>query len=137
MDKEGKKDLERHRNYPALKYFTFDEFDSPDKKNSGFKMCPSFLLNLERAREISGVPFVINSGYRTKEHNKKVGGVENSSHTKIPCQACDIKVTNNQNRYKILKALIHCQFNRIGIAKNFIHVDMDAEKSPLTIWTYY
>tara|TARA_R100001440_G_scaffold30397_1_gene48783 strand:- start:198 stop:617 length:420 start_codon:yes stop_codon:yes gene_type:complete len=139
MDKVDNIDLERHRNYPALKYFNYNEFDSPDQVNSGYKMCPSFLLNLERAREKAGVPFVINSGYRTEKHNKKVGGVVDSTHTKIPCRACDIRVTNNNNRYKILKSLLDCQFNRIGIAKNFIHVDMslDTKKSPLIIWTYY
>ena len=56
----------------SLKYFTYEEFDSPDLANSGINMDRNFLQKLELAREIAGIPFKINSGYRTKEHNRKV-----------------------------------------------------------------
>ena len=35
-----------------------------------------FLEKLDYARSISNVPFIINSGFRTSSHNKKVGGKE-------------------------------------------------------------
>ena len=62
------------RNYPALKYFKKEEFESPDLEGSGEYMCPDFLQKLDMAREKAKIPFRINSGYRTPEHNEKVGG---------------------------------------------------------------
>jgi hypothetical protein len=33
-----------------------------------------FLRLLDNARQIAGIPFKINSGFRTPKHNEKVGG---------------------------------------------------------------
>ena len=57
-----------------MKNFSISEFDSPDVPNSGINMDKTFLQMLDDARGIAGIPFKINSGYRTPEHNKKVGG---------------------------------------------------------------
>jgi hypothetical protein len=42
----------------------------------------------------------------------------------------------SSDRYKLLCALIEVGFNRIGVAKSFIHVDVDKNKSKNVIWTY-
>jgi hypothetical protein len=63
-----------------MKYFTYSEFDSPDLPGSGHEMEPIFLEKLDLARGYSNVPYVINSGFRTPEHNAEVGGVPGSSH---------------------------------------------------------
>ena len=115
-----------------LKYFSISEFDSKDKPGSGSGMQQSTLDMLDKAREIAGVPFVINSGYRTYAHNKRVGGSPTSSHLKG--FAVDI-AANNQNKSAILSAIIKAGFKRIGIGKTFIHVDNDPSKANAT-WTY-
>jgi len=97
-------------------------------------MQPHFLLKLDEAREYAGIPFVINSAYRSPKHNKKVGGKPNSSH--IKGLAVDIRCNTSRNRFIILDALIAVGFNRIGIADSFIHVDLDLSKSDNVIWTY-
>ena len=74
------------------------------------------------------------SGYRSKAHNQKVGGVPQSSHRLG--KACDIACIGSRHRFLIVNALIEAGFNRIGIAKNFIHVDNDMNKSSNVIWTY-
>lgn len=116
-----------------MNYFTLDEFDSPDVPGSGENMDIKFLELLDYAREEAMIPFKINSGYRTPEHNAKVGGVENSSHIK-GC-AADISCTSSGKRLLIVKALINVGFNRIGIAGSFIHVDNDPDKND-AIWLY-
>jgi zinc D-Ala-D-Ala carboxypeptidase len=116
-----------------LNNFTLDEFDSPDHKGSGINMQQSFLVLLDQARDIAGTPFKITSGYRTAEHNAKVGGVPNSSHTKG--YAADIAITSSLQRYIILNALLKVGFDRVGIADSFLHVDNDPEKSK-AVWTY-
>tara|TARA_R110000751_G_scaffold303883_2_gene418900 strand:- start:675 stop:1079 length:405 start_codon:yes stop_codon:yes gene_type:complete len=134
--------MEMDRNYPALKYFKLDEFDCPTDKGSGENMCPIFVRKLDKARELAGIPFRINSGYRTPAHNKEVGGVKNSSHMNIPCNASDIHIKDSRSRFLILVALKIQGFTRFGIGKNFIHVDSDdknngGDKSPNVIWQYY
>ncbi len=123
----------------VLNYFNFQEFDSPDEIGSGMpteqggKMNKEFLFKLDEARMLAGTPFRITSGYRTEAHNKKVGGVKGSSHTK-GC-AVDIAVNSGLQRSAIVCALAKVGFTRIGIAKTFVHVDLDKEKQN-SIWLY-
>jgi zinc D-Ala-D-Ala carboxypeptidase len=116
-----------------VKYFTTEEFDSPDIPGSGEEMCASFCKKLDAARELAGIPFKINSGYRSKEWNLKVGGRPGSSHLK-GC-AADIHCTTSYERSKILRSLIEAGFTRCGVAKTFIHVDNDSSKND-AIWLY-
>lgn len=116
-----------------LNYFSLDEFNCPSLPDSGKNMDINFLYKLEHARELAGVPFNITSGYRTKDHNAKVGGVPNSSH--LIGVAADIAVSGGNQRYIILNALIKAGFKRLGIAKTFIHCDTDDTK-PNSVWTY-
>jgi uncharacterized protein YcbK (DUF882 family) len=117
-----------------LKHFKLSEFDSPDLPGSGEKMSRKFLKMLDEAREIADTPFVINSGYRTDSHNNYVGGKSNSSHLKG--MAVDIRCHDDASRSKIIEALIKVGFNRIGVAKTFIHVDNDPQKNSNRIWVY-
>jgi uncharacterized protein YcbK (DUF882 family) len=117
-----------------MKHFTFNEFDSPDIEGSGIKMDKAFLDMLDFAREIYGKPMKINSGFRTAQHNAKVGGKKESSHLKG--LAADISCTTSVDRWDLLDSLIKAGFNRIGIGNTFIHIDCDPEKAPFVIWTY-
>tara|TARA_R100001015_G_C4536143_1_gene101247 strand:- start:154 stop:510 length:357 start_codon:yes stop_codon:yes gene_type:complete len=117
-----------------VKYFSNEEFDSPDFPGSGSRMDDSFLFMLDTARQTAGIPFRINSGYRTPKHNKKVGGAENSSH--LRGFAADIHAVSSAERFSILSALIQVGFNRIGVSNTFIHVDNDPIKTQNVIWTY-
>ena len=125
-----------------LKWFDFEEFSCPTLEGSGLptsdggKMCLDFLHKLDEAREIAGVPFKINSSYRQPAHNLSVGGRVGSSHVKVPCKAVDLHCNNSSDRSKILNALFKVGLGRrVGIAKTFIHVDMDYDK-PAAIWLY-
>ena len=116
-----------------LKYFELTEFDCPSLPYSGKNMDYDFLHKLEQAREIANIPFRITSGYRTADHNEKVGGVKNSSHLKGV--AADVAVSSGNERYIVLNALIRAGFKRIGVAKTFIHCDTDADKNN-SVWVY-
>ena len=107
------------------KYFT-------DNEVVGLK--PELVKLLDDARHIAGIPFKLNSGFRTPEQNKKVGGVKDSSH--MSGKAVDIACTSDSNRHKIVTALLTVGFNRIGVAKTFIHADCDSTKSSNVIWLY-
>jgi len=93
------------------KYFTYDEFDSPNELGSGETyMDKEFIRKLDIARSCANFPFKIVSGYRTQEHNKKVGGVSDSSHTKG--LGVDIDYTTEEELNTILRCLTKVGFNR-------------------------
>ena len=131
-------DTKRNQSPPrTIKYFNLSEFDSPDEVGSGDNMDIDFVRKLDEAREMAGIPFKVNSGYRTPNHNTKVGGVKDSSHIKIPCCAVDIEAKDGKTRFLIISSAIKVGINRIGIGKNFIHLDSDKTKSQDVIWHYY
>jgi len=103
-------------------------------KEVEYKMDADFLAKLDKAREFAKVPFIINSAWRSEEDNKRVGGKPDSSHLKG--LAVDIKATNSRQRGLILDALRAVGFTRIGIARTFIHVDMDFDKDQDVTWLY-
>ena len=102
-------------------------------KEVEYKMDVDFLIKLDKAREFAKVPFVINSAYRSPEHKESI---KNPTSSHIKGLAVDIKATDSRTRYKVLNALMHVGFNRIGIADTFIHVDLDLDKTQNVIWTY-
>ena len=102
-------------------------------KEVEYKMDGDFLAKLDKAREFAKVPFVINSAYRIPEHPESI---KNPTSSHIKGLAVDIRTTDSRTRYRVLNALIHVGFNRIGIADTFIHVDDDKDKSQQVIWTY-
>ncbi len=114
------------------KYFKLSEFDSPDVPGSGKNMHHSTLLMLCEARKIAGVPFKINSGFRSVAHNKKVGGVANSAHLKG--YAIDIATPNGKNQEIIVRALRQAGFKRFGVYTNFVHADNDPSKKQFVAW---
>jgi len=117
-----------------MKWFTYEEFDSPDVPGSGHQMREEFLEKLDQAREIAGVPFRINSGMRSHDWNYKCGGSPSSSH--LIGWAADISATTSNRRYIVVKALMEVGINRIGIADTFIHGDMYPDKVANWTWLY-
>ena len=115
-------------------HFELSEFDSPDEQGSGKYMDEGFLSMLDDARGIAGIPFIINSGFRTKSHNAYVGGKEKSSHQYG--YAVDLHCTDSRSRYIIIDALTKAGFNRFGIGNTFIHVDNDPDKISRVSWVY-
>ena len=112
--------------------FTDDEFKCPCCGKE--EMSGEFVIWLQFAREIADVPFRINSGWRCQKRNRAVGGVENSSH--LTGHAADIQAADSQKRFVIVCALREAGFQRIGLAKTFIHVDDDTDKPQHVIWLY-
>ena len=111
------------------KDFSMSEFWCPCCKS--INMSPIFMKNLQELRDIYAQPMVINSGYRCKSHNSKVGGVENSKH--LSGIAADIAVHDAHSRYRLVQIALRLGFKGIGIYKSFIHLDTRAADP--VIWT--
>lgn len=117
-----------------MKHFRLSEFESPDLPGSGHCMEDEVLERIDLARSIAGIPFVVNSGYRTIKHNRKVGGKEDSAH--LGGWAVDIACENSRDRMLIVHSLILVGFTRIGIGKTFVHADLDPDKTQDVMWLY-
>lgn len=93
-----------------------------------------FLDKLNEARHMAGKGWKVNSAYRCAAHNKAVGGVAGSSHTKG--YAVDISATTSQKKFEIVSNAMKAGINRIGIGKTFVHLDTDPTKSGNVIFLY-
>lgn len=141
MDKKQdqiNKDLHHYKEH-FNKVFKLSEFDCPGFEGSGSKMNKEFLGRLSWARILASEPFFINSGYRSKEYNdtlRRLGYPTSPSSSHLTGYAADIRIISSASRFNILNALIAAGFTRIGVGKNFIHVDIDPSKQQNIIWTY-
>lgn len=60
----------------------FDSKDGADMPDEVLANITKLAMNLQVLRDYLGVTIRINSGYRSPEHNKKIGGATNSFHVK-------------------------------------------------------
>jgi len=94
----------------------------------------ALLEALDECRDMAGIPFIVTSGPRCEAHNEHVGGSQYSAH--LDGDAADIKATDSHSRFVIVKAAIECGFNRIGIARSFVHLDVSESNSQEVVWLY-
>ena len=112
--------------------FYEDEFAC--KCGCGLKDIDPMLVELlQQTRDEYGSPMAITSGLRCETWNKACGGKSNSSH--LFGKAADVEMDNGILRYRFIR-MAQMFFKRIGIAKTFIHVDVDHMKANPVIWTY-
>ena len=102
---------------------------------------PILVMNLERMRAEAGGPIVIISACRCENHNREEGGKADSAHLCVPekkewCQAVDIVAATGRDLFRLLHAAISAGFTRIGIGKDFLHVDIDPLKPQEVVWLY-
>ena len=97
-------------------------------------MDDNFLNKLDEARDQAGVVFNVTSGYRCPSYNLTQGGKIDSAH--VHGVAADISVPTSAARYWMIDTFLRLGFTRIGVGKDFIHVDEDQNKPSPVIWTY-
>lgn len=117
----------------TCKYFSAAEFKRCSPSCSINQMDDSFLVTLDALRAQAGIPLVLTSAYRSPAWDKSKGRSGTGAHTKG--LAVDIKANASGTRLKIVEAALALGIRRIGVAANFIHVDID-KSLPEGIWTY-
>lgn len=117
-----------------FKYFSYTDFQSATPTCQIEDMDSDFLHKLDTARGLAGIPFIINSAFRTVSYEESKGRDGTSSHTKG--LAVDIKAEGSRAKFVILDALLKAGFNRLGVGDTFIHCDADTSKDMNVIWTY-
>ena len=116
-----------------MRYFNLDEFECPcGCRLNGIQ--PALTIKLDKARHYAGIRFDVNSGFRCFCHNTAVAGAPQSAH--MNGWAADIAAADSVSRFKVTSGLLQAGFRRIGIAKKFIHADVDPNKPGPVIWIY-
>lgn len=113
-------------------FFSEEEFKCRCGKNCDAKIDPYFVLRLDEVRRAFGRPLLITSGVRCKPHNIKIGGAPESKH--LLGIAADIYCENASDRYTLIQIAQKLNFNGIGVAHNFIHLDIRADDA--VFWLY-
>jgi uncharacterized protein YcbK (DUF882 family) len=116
------------------KNFHIREFASKDGANTPDELRSNLLelaQNLQKIRDVIDEPIYINSGYRTKDHNAKVGGVSNSYHTKG--MAVDIRANglDSKQLYTIIAQMMDkgsIKKGGLGLYNSFVHYDIQGKK---------
>ncbi|MBU8921769.1 MAG: hypothetical protein KOO63_08115 [Bacteroidales bacterium] len=113
-----------------MKYFTVSEFNCSETGENEMKH--AFMGALDGLRGICGFPFVITSGYRSPSHSIEAAKQKPGTHAQGI--AADIQITNSTQRFSIVSNALELGFSGIGIAKDFIHLDM--RNSGSVMWVY-
>lgn len=120
------------------KNFGLEEFRSKDGADFPEWVLPNIrelAHNLQVLRDNVQAPIVINSGYRSPQHNKRVGGATNSYHLKGMAADIVVKGLSPSRVADIIEDLIE-----LGLMKNgglgrydtFTHYDI----GPVRRWDY-
>ena len=112
-------------------YFDTCEFESRDGAKSPFGetvVKPELVHLLNRIRERFGKPIIVNSAYRSPEHNKAVGGVANSYH--VQGLAADIRPESQDDLDDLQDLCLELVSNGgVGLYDTFVHVDARGRKA--------
>ena len=112
-----------------FKYFKIEDFDC--KETGENKISVDFIHSLDQLREACKFPFVVTSGYRSKEHSVEKRKQNPGTHAQGI--AADIKVSGGAQRMAIVKHASAMGMS-VGVAKTFVHVDI--RKTPAMCWCY-
>lgn len=121
------------------KNFSKSEFDSKD----GANMPDEVLYNIQKLanqlqyiRDYLNKSIKVNSGYRSPEHNKSIGGVKNSQHVLGKAADIVVKDLSTKTLYELIDDLIQkgeILQGGLGLYNNFVHYDIRGTKAR---WDY-
>ena len=113
------------RDYKVSDHFTLGEIASKDGADKVL-YSEELLAKLEEARAYGGFTVSVNSFYRSPEHNRRVGGASNSSHTR----GLAADVVFKKDGRTVNAELICCLCQSLGfdgvayISPSAVHLDM-------------
>lgn len=106
----------------ARRYHIINEITDWDVRDNIIALVENLLEPLREAWE---QPLFINSGYRCRELNEKVGGVESSQHRKG--EAADVGCSNPLELARLVLKL-NLPFDQMGLYATFLHLSYTDNK---------
>lgn len=129
-------DIEAQGTWPG-RFFRAREL--ADRLTGALRIDPHFLAWLEEVRKEYGRVMVINSGYRTPEHQEKLTGRRTGAH--VDGVAVDVRVAG-RDAYDLLQKAMDYGVSGIGInqtgewSQRYLHLDLWTGKGRPAIWSY-
>ena len=112
-----------------FKYFKLSDFNCQETGEN--EMDVDFIHALDQLRAACGFPFIITSGYRSKDHS--IEKRKSKAGTHAHGIAADIKVSGGAQRLAVVKHASAMGMS-VGVAKTFVHVDV--RKTEPMCWCY-
>ena len=115
--------------------FNLSEFSSKDRMPTPLDVIPNLeklAMNLQRLRNYLNAPIKVNSGYRSPQHNKKIGGALNSFHVKGMAADIVVQGYTPQQVFDAIEVLQERGEMIIGGLKaydTFVHFDIRNHKA--------
>ena len=110
----------------------FRSKDGADFPQDVLQNLQKLVVNLDVIREEIGLPIHVNSGYRSTQHNKKIGGAKNSFHVKGLASDVSVKAISSNALKEIIIGLMDSGKITAGGVKayeNFVHYDIRGKKT--------
>ena len=120
----------------------FDRAEFACKDGCGANLIrPRLVDALQDMRRQLGRPIAIRSGCRCPAWNAHEKGKPDSAHLCLPeegelGEAADLVAATSRDRYQLVAAALITGIRRIGIGKDFVHVDVDVGKDQDVLWLY-
>ena len=112
-----------------FKYFKLEDFDCQETGEN--EMNVDFIHSLDQLRAACEFPFIVTSGFRSREHSAEKRKSKAGTHAYGI--AADIKVSGGAQRLAIVKHASAMGMS-VGVAKTFVHVDV--RKTEPMCWCY-
>ena len=118
------------KDYPASEWRwpSFSPQEMACRGTGRLLIVPEAMDKLQALRNKLGAPMIVNSAYRSPQHNRAVGGASGSKH--MQGIAFDVRMDNHDPETYIAAAL-SVGFNGIGTypRQNFVHVDARSSRA--------
>ena len=99
---------------------------------------PELKDKIKELETLLGHDIIITSGFRPADHPIEAKKKSPGAHTGDGTigDAIDAAYIGSRARYNIVKYALQIGFNRVGISKGFIHLDVSKKRHPDVIWLY-
>lgn len=120
-------------NWENIRYFRESEFAC---SHTGLcEVEPQLVIMVDQLRHEYGRPLILTSAYRHSSHPLEASKLKPGSHAQG--KAVDIKAPYGAIKYAISKIAFDMGFDGIGVAGNFIHLDIGHDHAARpAMWTY-
>ena len=99
---------------------------------------PALLVVLARMEQTVGRPLVVTSGKRPVMENDALvtAGLAKPDSSHLTGKGGDLSAKTSGERLSLVAAAILAGVTRIGVGKDFVHVDVDEGKPQHVLWLY-
>ena len=123
----------------AWRWPSFTPLEMADNHSGELLLVPSFMDWLQGLRDAYGKPIRVTSGYRTRQHQRKLTGRDTGAH--VDGQAVDVAVSG-PDAFDLVKLAMEAGAMGVGVfqagphAGRYLHLDYWDKRETQVLWSY-